>query len=243
MVLAKKFYSFHIQPQDVDFQQKATLASIVNILLTTAGYNADDNGFGLRTLNAMESSWVLLRMAVEMDYFPEQYEEIHVETWIEEVGRATTTRNFSIWNGNHEIIGNACSNWAMIDMKTRRAKDLITLEGIQQFATDELSRIEKPIKLNNLDTIKPVEQFKIKYSDIDLNQHVNSTRYVEWISDYFSLDTYKEKNIKRFEINFVNEMLFDDEVSIFASEILENDFRFEMRSKDKSTCRARMVFR
>ena len=241
MKSVKTTYSFTIQPQDVDFQYQVTLAALTNILLTTAGFNADDNGFGIRNLNEIDCSWVLLRLAVEMDYFPQQYENIHVETWVQEVGRASTTRNFCLKNDKNEVIGHAISNWAMININTRRAQDLITLEGIHQFATGESISIDKPIKLTEVEG-KAVDIFKVKYSHIDINGHTNSMRYVEWISDCFSLDTYKEKQLKRFEINFVNEILFNEEVSVYMKETEVNDFRFELRKEGKTACRARIVF-
>ena len=237
----KSTYSFSIQPQDVDFQYQVTLAALTNILLTTAGYNADDNGFGIRNLNEIDCSWVLLRLAVEMDYFPQQYEKIRVETWVQEVGRASTMRNFCLKNDKDEVIGHAVSNWAMININTRRAQDLITLEGIHRFATGESISMDKPIKLTEVDG-NAVDTLKVKYSHIDINGHTNSMRYVEWISDCFSLNTYKEKQLKRFEINFVNEILFNEEVSVYMKETDANDFRFELRKEGKTACRARIVF-
>lgn len=234
-------YPFIIQPQDVDFQSQLTLASLVNILLTTAGYNADENGFGIRKLNEMNSSWVLLRLAVEMNSFPLQYENISVETWIENIGRSTTIRNFRIRNKQSEIIGSACSMWAMIDLKTRRALDLQLLEGIQPFATNIKLDIAKPIKLETIDG-DPIERLKVKYSDIDINQHTNTMSYVKWITDTFSLETFKQNSIKRFEINFLNEILFGAEVSIFVNKNDNADYRFEIRADEKSSCKSRIVF-
>jgi len=49
----------------------------------------------------------------------------------------------------------------------------------------------------------------------------------------FSLDVYRQKRIKRFEINYVNEILFDEEISIFVNEIEKDDFRFEIRKEGK----------
>lgn len=234
-------YSFRVQPQEVDFQYQITLASLTNMLLTTAGYNADDNGFGIRNLNEMDCSWVLLRLAVEMDYFPKQYEEVHVETWVQEIGRASTIRNFCLRNADNVIIGHAISHWAMINIITRRAQDLITLEGIHRFATGESVSMNKPVKLTDIEGA-PVDVFRVKYSHIDINGHTNSMRYVEWISDCFTLDTYKERQIKRFEINFINEILFNEEVSVYMQEADTNDFRFELRKDSKSACKARIVF-
>jgi len=237
----RKTYSFRVQPQDVDFQYKVTMSAMANILLTTAGYNADDNGFGIRFLNEMECTWVLTRFAVEMNRFPEQYEDISVETWIEDVGRASTTRNFCIRDEKNEIIGNACSVWVFFDMKTRRAKDLQTLEGIHKFASGEAGLIEKPLKLDAIEG-EDYDGFKVKYSDIDINGHVNTISYIEWISDCFSLDCYRKCGVKRFEFNFMNEMLFDDFVEIAGQEIATGDFRFEICKEDKVACRARVVF-
>ena len=237
----KRVYSFKIQPQYVDFQFRVTMAALGDILLTTAGLNADDNGFGLRRLHDMNSAWVLSRMAIEMTRFSEQYETIQVETWVEEVGRANTTRNFCIRDEKNEIIGNTCSVWVFFDMTTRRAKDLQTLDGIHDFASGELGRIEKPIKLHAVDGDE-YDGFKVKYSDIDINGHVNSIRYIQWISDCFTLNCYRKCQVKRFEINYMTEMLFDDYVDIIKSEVEPGDFRFEIRKDDKIACRARVVF-
>ena len=238
---SRKSYSFRIQPQDVDFQFRVTMAALSNILLTTAGFNADENGFGIRKLNEIDATWVLTRFAVEMNRFPEQYEDIQVETWIEDVGRASTTRNFSIRDAKNDIIGNACSIWVMLDLNSRRAKDLETLEGIHSFASGEAGQIEKPIKLDAV-VGEEYDAFKVKYSDIDINGHVNTISYIEWISDCFSLNCYRKCRVKRFEFNFMNEMFFDDFVEIVGQEITSGDFRFEISKDDKTACRARVLF-
>ena len=241
MILKNSSYSFQIQPQYVDFQFRVTMAALGDILLTTAGLNADDNGFGLRRLHEMQCAWVLSRMSIEMNRFPEQYETISVETWVEEVNRVNTIRNFCIRDEKNEIIGNACSVWVMFDMISRRAKDLHTLEGIHEYATGKVGLIEKPGKLEMVEG-EDYDGFKVKYSDIDINGHVNSIRYIQWISDCFSLDCYRKCQVKRFEINYMNEMLFDDYVDIVGQEQESGDFRFEIRKDNNTSCRARMLF-
>jgi len=241
MSVKKRSYSFKIQPQYVDFQFKVTMAALGDILLTAAGINADDNGFGLRKLHEIQCAWVLSRMSIEMIRFPEQYENIQVETWVQEVGRVNTIRNFCIRDEKNEIIGNACSIWVMFDMISRRAKDLQTLEGIHEYATGEVGLIDKPIRLDAVEG-EDYDGFKVKYSDIDINGHVNSIRYIQWISDCFSLDCYRKCQVKRFEINYMNEMLYDNFVDIVGHEIEPGDFRFEIRNENKISCRARVTF-
>ncbi len=237
----KRYYSLKIQPQEVDFQYNITLASLTNILLTTAGLNADENEFGIRKLNEINCTWVLLRLSVEMNTFPQQYEKITVETWVENVGRASTVRNFKIRNDQHEIIGVATSIWAMINIESRRAQDLSLLNGITEKATGEKLNMLSPEKLLSIDNI-PVDSFKVKYSHIDINGHVNSMRYVEWISDAVDLEIYKNLKIKRFDINFLNEIYYGEEIRIFATITNEFNFNFEIKTESKSSCRARIIF-
>ncbi len=237
----KKTYSFEIPPQSVDFNFQITLSSLTDLLLTTAGYNAHENGFGMQKLNDQGLSWVLLRFALEVDYFPPQYETIHIETWIEGVGRASTNRNFCICNSKMEIIGYGISTWAMINHETRKAQDLYSLENIRDFSSDVTVPIAKPMKLNETGG-QLTDTFRAKYSHIDFNRHVNTMRYVEWISNCFSLEHYKNRRVKRFDVNFMNEILYGDEVKLYLLPKNEEEFLFELHCNGKTSCRARLVF-
>jgi medium-chain acyl-[acyl-carrier-protein] hydrolase len=64
MTPTKKTYTFEISPQSVDFNYRITLSSLTDLLLTAAGYNAEENGFGMKRLNDQGLSWVLLRFAL-----------------------------------------------------------------------------------------------------------------------------------------------------------------------------------
>jgi acyl-ACP thioesterase len=237
----KRSYKFQIQPQDVDFQYRVTMTALGNILLATAGFNADHNGFGMRRLNDINAAWVITRIAIEMSIFPKQYEEISVETWVEIVDRIGTTRNFKIYNEKGKVIGGACTNWVMLDMASRRPKFLDELPDLKKYADDDAGTVDKPMKLEAVGG-RLFDKFKVKYSDIDINGHANSMRYIEWVSNCFSLDTYKRKYLKRFEINYMHEVLFGEEIEIFGGEPEKDDFRFEIKKEGKTACRARMLF-
>lgn len=235
-----KVYSFEVSPQSVDFNYQITLASFTDLLLTAAGYNAEENGFGMRKLNEQSLSWVLLRLAIEIRRRPIQYEKVYVETWIESVNRVTTSRNFCIRGEKQELIGYARSNWAMINNKTRKAQDLSLLEGIQFFETNQTVPIDKPAKISEVKG-KLIDSFRTKYSHIDVNRHVNTMRYIEWISNYFTLEHYENKKLTRLDVNFMSEILFNEEVKIFKKEE-EQVFLFEIYKKDTISCRAKLIF-
>ncbi|HQF11152.1 MAG TPA: thioesterase, partial [Paludibacteraceae bacterium] len=195
--MEKEFsYIFKIAPSNVDFQGKLTLASLIELLMEAAGRHADGNGFGMRQLNEFNASWVVLRIALEINYYPEQYDEIKISTWIEKIQPIKTIRNFCIENAQGEIIASATSEWIMMDLTQRKPKDLLSLEGFEEFATGKDSPAGK---LEKLPLVKGelVDKITVKYGDIDLNGHVNSIRYIQWLCNCFDLSDYLEKQIER----------------------------------------------
>ena len=233
-------FEFQIAPQFVDFQTKVKLSHLIDLILTASGYNADENGFGIRDLQHLGGTWVLSRFALEMKYFPKQYEKIAIETWVEEVHTLNTIRNYRVYNEAGEIIGNSTSVWVMINMKTRRPMELKLLTGINRFALNKSNGIERALKLEAVGG-NPLDDFSVKYTDIDINQHVNTVHYLDWMVNTFSLEDHKTNSIRRLDVNFMNEVVYGDRVNVFREEIAPNDYRFEIKANDKTAFRGRVV--
>ena len=122
-------YEFVAEPFHVDFTGRLTMGVLGNHLLNCAGFHAADRGFGIAVLNENHYTWVLSRLAVEMTEMPKAYEKFSIETWVENVYRLFTDRNFAILNAEGKPIGYARSVWAMISMETRKPADLFLLHG------------------------------------------------------------------------------------------------------------------
>jgi Acyl-ACP thioesterase len=239
---AKKRYRYDIEAQDIDFRRRVSLASLANFVLITAGKNANENGFGLLELQTENYTWVLSRLTVDMNRFPMENDSISIETWIEKVGTAFTTRNFRITDGAGENIGFAASSWAVIDMQTRRSVLLDTLPGLQRFIVAESTPIGEPVRIPNVKG-EAANSFVVKYSDIDINGHANSLHYIQWLSDCFSLDFYRTHFIRRFEINFLKELTFHDSGEVYRQMNAPDDYSFQIVTRDKGiACRARILF-
>ena len=236
-------YQFVAEPFHVDFTGKLTMGVLGNHLLNCAGFHASERGFGIAEINENHYTWVLSRLAIELEDMPRQYEDFSINTWIENVYRLFTDRNFELVNKDGKTIGYARSVWAMISMETRKPADLISLHGnnLGQYVSDRECPIDKPGRIK-VSVDAPVEEYQTRYSDIDINGHVNSMRYVQWMSDLFSRDFYERHSLKRFEINYANEVKWGDDFAICKVKVADNDFHIEIKSEDKSYCKARMLF-
>ena len=237
-------YQFVAEPFHVDFNGRLTMGVLGNHLLNCAGFHANDRGFGIATLNEDNYTWVLSRLAIELDEMPYQYENFSVQTWVENVYRLFTDRNFAIIDKDGKKIGYARSVWAMINLNTRKPADLLTLHGgsIVNYVCDEPCPIEKPSRIK-VTSDQSIATLTAKYSDIDINGHVNSIRYIEHILDLFPIELYKTKRIRRFEMADVAESYFGDELSFFCDEVNANEFHVEVKKNgNEVVCRSKVIF-
>ncbi len=237
-------YNFVAEPFHVDFTGHLTMSVLGNHLLNCAGFHAADRGFGIASLNENHYTWVLSRLAVELEEMPYQYEAFSIQTWVENVYRLFTDRNFAILNKDGKEIGYARSVWAMISMETRKPADLLTLHGgsIVDYVCDKECPIEKAGRIKVSENAAPVE-YQTKYSDIDINGHVNSIKYIEHILDLFPIEMFKEKRIKRFEMAYVAESYYGDVLSFYKEEIDGNTYDIEVKKNGKEiVCRSKVIF-
>ena len=239
-------YPFVVEPFHADFTGKLTMGILGNHLLNCAGFHAADRGFGIATLNEDHFTWVLSRLAVEITgEMPSAYDKFSIETWVENVYKLFTDRDFAIINAKGEPIGYARSVWAMIGMETRKPADLLTLHGggiTNYICTEKECPIDKPGRVK-VTTAEPDARVMARYSDIDINGHVNSIRYIEHILDLFPLSMFSERCLKRFEVAYVAESYFGDELSFYKEQKSENEFDVEIKKNDRETVvRSKVIF-
>ena len=214
-------YNFVAEPFHVDFTGKLTMGVLGNHLLNCAGFHATERGFGIAELNESHFTWVLSRLALFTD------------------------RNFSILDKDGKPIGYARSIWAMIDLKTRKPADLLTLHGgsIVDYICQKECPIDKPGRIK-VASVEPVGEYVAKYSDIDCNGHVNSIKYIEHILDLFHMDVFREKMIHRFEMAYVAESYYGDKLTFYREQLSDNEFDIEVKKNDSEVVvRSKVIFK
>ena len=58
----------------------------------------------------------------------------------------------------------------------------------------------------------------ILYNEIDVNLHVNNTRYLDWVMDCFDSDFYQSHQLSNFTLEFLGEMHWGDEVELLSGQ-------------------------
>ncbi len=237
-------YRFVAEPFLVDFTGHLTMGMLGNHLLNCAGFHATARGFGIPMLNRMGCTWVLSRLAMEMDQMPAQYEAFTVQTWIESCYRLFTNRNFAVLDKNGRPTGYARTIWAVIDLHTRKPIDMpaAAADRIGEYICGEPCPIDKPSRMKAA-ALEPAGSLNVRYSDIDINGHVNSIRYIEHILDLFPLEMYRRRRVRRFEATYVAESRYGDSLAFYKQQTGEDTFEVELRKNGaEPVCRAKLVF-
>lgn len=213
-------YNFVAEPFHCDFTKHLFIGHLGNNLLNAADFHSSDRGYGVNYLNSVNKTWVLSRLSVELDKIPAIYEDFVVETWIDSVMRYFTNRNFKITNKDGYVYGYGKSIWAMIDTTTRQPVDILKTsnETISEYLeTDYANPIKKSSRVKLDDDLKLQQSILTTYSDIDINGHVNSIKYIEHILDLFPIEYYKKYRIKKFDIAYIMESHNNDKLNFYTN--------------------------
>ncbi len=207
-----------VELRDVDFTKKMKLSSLFSYFQETASLAAEDLGYGIDTLYRDHGvAWVLVRIRVEIDRMPEWNEKIFIETWPQEPGRVEFERDFIVRDQNGDILIRAISVWVIMDMAKRKLKRGDSI-GIHYPGIIKERAINKKLrKLKDTGPLQEVYKKVIGYSDIDINGHLNNSKYVDYAMDCFPVENHREYEVKTLEINFLNESLPGETITLYRN--------------------------
>jgi acyl-ACP thioesterase len=225
-------YRFDIDAYTTDFRGKATLPLLSSFVLQVATKHAEERGFGYSEMTAQRKAWVLSRLVIEMFEYPEKDDELNVKTWVAGANKLFTERCVAFETLDGKPLGFARTVWAAIDMETRRPTNILELQGLTNYITEQEIPVEGAKKIPLLKDEESVGKFTVRYSDIDINGHLNSMKYIEHFIDMFNLEMFKIKDIRRIEMNYTNEAHFGTSLRLYKKEETENTFILEMKKED-----------
>lgn len=243
-------YEFMAEPFHCDFSNRLFMGHLGNHLLNAADFHSNDRGFGMNYLNTIKKTWVLSRLAIEVDEMPLAYTRFHVETWVESAMKFFTNRNFCIYSDEGEegkkVYGYGRSVWAMIDTETRQPVDLLAINNGDILGYVEKEKecpIAKSSRVRMTDAAQFVRSIDTFYNDVDINGHINSVKYIEHVLDLWPISWYQEHQIHRLEVAYVAEAHAGDRLSFYREQISENDYCVRIcKDEDVETCRCMISF-
>lgn len=240
---------FRIRSCEVDAQGKVSLPALCLLMQEAAWNHANRLQFGYADLAARGLLWVLSRMLIRIDRYPVWEERIEVHTWPSGVDRLFAQRDFEIREERGNVIAAATGDWLILDAKSRRP------QRAEAFFEEKIKALpkrraleERPGRIPPIQTPEAPKFFPIRFSDLDLQGHVNHAKYIEWILDSCPLEMRDQYRITTLEIHFLAESTNQDEIAVFTQETRRSGPQASLlhalvRARDqREVCRARTTW-
>ena len=212
-------FDFYIYPREVGANKCILLHNLGACILDAAGLAAAHRGFGMNDMHAQGKAWVVSRMMIDIVRMPKEYEMVTISTWVSQISTVTSTRLFCITDKEGNILATSSTYWSIIDIQTRRMVNLIETTNLKENIIDtsaELPQIVNPQRVDVPRNAMPqaTHSHRVVYSDIDINCHVNSMKYLQWSIDTLSQQYLISHKLKQCHINFTHEALAEQNINI-----------------------------
>uniref|UniRef100_A0A1S4CA60 Acyl-[acyl-carrier-protein] hydrolase n=1 Tax=Nicotiana tabacum TaxID=4097 RepID=A0A1S4CA60_TOBAC len=186
--------SFSIRSYEIEADRVASIEMMMNLLQETSLNHMKSIGFmgtGFGSTPEMSKRnliWVVMKMQVSIDRYPTWGDAIKIDTWMAASGKNGTRRDWLVRDSNTgDILMRASSLWVMMNKETRKLSkipDQVKTESEVTFVDlppvlDGDSR--KLPKLDEITADYTRTGLTPKWSDLDVNQHVNNVKYIGWI--------------------------------------------------------------
>ncbi len=201
MEYSKEFY---LRSADFDMYERITPKTVLELFQDIAEKHAEEIGNGFYTLFSKNLLWVTARTKFVVEKNIAKYSTVKVKTWPLTPQRLIFRREYLIYNPDGEIAIRGSTDWMIINCVTRTI-----VPGADTFPEnakycEELAINEKLRKIKEIDGEKTFYEVTPQYTDIDLNGHVNNTKYAD-----FAINAIKPGNkpIKSFQADYHKEVL------------------------------------
>lgn len=183
-----------------------TLPMLVNLTLEVSGEQSEALGLGEEIMQEKGYSWIILQYEFEIDRFPRNKETIEIETYATEYNKLFCYRDFIIRDLQGNVLITIHSTFALFDF-TKRKMARLPEEIVTPYKAIFNKRVKRTPKPLDIDEEKAYSQpFYVRYFDIDTNQHVNNSKYLDW-----TLNTLGGEFLKKHKLIYAN-VKFDKEV-------------------------------
>ena len=191
------------------------LQSIFDCLQQIAAEHANFLGFGMQSLYSKNMIWVLSKMSLKIygNFSPEQ--KITVCTYPSGVERVFFRREFEISDSaSGEVLAHASSYWLLLDSIKLRPLRRSVLDGVQ-LENPELPVFipQFPPEPDNANLEENILSFDIRFSQTDINQHLNNAQYAAMTEDVLFEKLQKSFNIKEIHVSFLQAQKYPDRLT------------------------------
>lgn len=218
-------HSYEIRRRDAGRDECLTPDALYDYLQETAILHSDSVDLGANSLARHGLAWILNRVIIHVDRYPRRREMVTIETWANNLRGLYAIREWRASDEAGAAFARATSRWFLINIEKRKPA------RIPGFITEAYGEIPEDRAIaDSFDRVSPIETaettklFHVRLSDLDTNQHANSSRYIDWAIEAVPAEILYACKPSAIDISYKQEGLLGDEIlSLSARTAIEGD--------------------
>ena len=218
-------HQISIDSRDVDGNGYCRPSALLGHLQEAGTVAAERGGFGREVLLREHGAfWMLARMWYRLERPLRWSEQITIRTWHRGAKTALMYRDFDIFAGD-EWVGEAVSGWVLADLDSHKLLRLGTVSVLEGTDGGELCKSKNLSKVRMPGEMRLADRRKMRYSDTDINAHINNTRYADFACDAVEMEKCPtDIFLAEMQLGYVAECKAGEEIDIQVGGQDENRF-------------------
>ena len=203
---------YHIPASAVDCFDRLKPSQILDYMQEVAGDHSARMGADRQALIQKGLFWAVIRHRVQITRLPGSGEDITVKTWPMPTTRTAYPRSTIAYDAQGNECFRAISLWVLMDRQTRAmvlpGKSGVTVEGLLTGTELAAPGGILPKDMTNSD------RRMVRFTDLDLNGHMNNCRYLDWIVDLLPGEFHKDRSVRGFTVCYLSEAKENEELDL-----------------------------
>lgn len=195
---------YEVAYYDTDLTGNMTLERLVAVAILASEKQSKILGRDANYLEAFHLGWIITQYDMEIIRFPTLFEKVSFHTEATTWNKFFCYRRFWVEDELGNLLAEMLATFALMDLTTRKIKT-VTPEIIDPFGGEKVNRIQRSEKIPVVSFEKHLP-YRVRYFDLDVNQHVNNSKYFSWLLDPLGEDFLKNHHVKKVHIRFDQEV-------------------------------------
>ncbi|MEX2805453.1 acyl-ACP thioesterase domain-containing protein [Streptococcus sp. H31] len=154
--------------------------------------------------------WIITEYELEIERLPKYAEKIVIETEALAYNKLFCYRDFYIYAEDGRKIMTIHSTFVLMDYQTRKVHPVIE-EIVTVYGSEKVKKMWRGPKYNPLEAAEET-LYRVRYFDLDLNGHVNNSKYLEWMYDVMEVDFLRQHIPQKVNLKFVKEVHYGNDI-------------------------------
>ena len=199
--------TFTLRTRDCDLKGTWRLSAVLEAMQEAAGTHSMLLGCGREELLKKNIVWVLSRSELHMERYPSAGEKITLHTFPMPNRICFFPRYYIFTDERGEMIGKAGTLWLLMDLETRKMLPPGDIARLIPDNRDLAVPMNLPATVGSLQGEEFVSEYTPVYTDLDVNMHVNNTRYADWLCNALGIGLMSENEPESVIFNYNHEIL------------------------------------